>query len=185
MTIEMAGKNRIIVLLSEADLKSYHTDFSALGTSNMHGRHLINEVLSLAQKKTGISFSNKKITIEALSCRFGCMMIITVSKKRRLYRILRREEKSVCFVFADEYGVLCCLGLLYLSGMEKQRCSLYRENSRLILVLPLNKKSRRIIPLVQLFASECSSGCGKLTEQADTVFADNAVSVAGRLIFGQ
>lgn len=177
LTIDMAGRNKIIVILSKNDLENYNVAKSDFEVPDMHSRKMLNDILRRAEYETGVDLAGKRLKIDALAFRSGCMMIITISENRRIFRIIRRSGCKRRYVVPGLCAAMCCLGLLYLAGMGKIYCSLFKNGDEYIVEIPDNKKYDSVMDLVALFAT------GKRAPAGIPVFIGNAVSSAGKLIF--
>ena len=115
MKIEQIDRTRILISLGEADLKNYSVTFESLSLSEEHSRQVLRELLHTASSRTGISFHNKRIVIEALKYEHGCLLLLTLSSrsgKKKRYR-LRFHHSLYLFRFECAEHLLSCIAALY------------------------------------------------------------------------
>lgn len=115
MNIEQIDTSRIIISLADKDMEHYSVSFETLNLDEFHSREVLKELLYYASVKTGISFKNKKILIEAMQYEHGCLLLITVSdknKKRKIYRI-KSYTDSYIFTFGSVEDFLSCIQAVY------------------------------------------------------------------------
>ena len=183
MIIEKLSDSRIIVMLSENDMGRFRTDHESCGTSDGHGRMLLNEILRKAEGKSGISFSGKKLTISAYGFGGIMILIIDIRRRRRTYRfIICPRVRFYCF--DSSRRLFCFLGLMYLSGEAETPSSLFYDGRMWYFCFEDNKKSGSFLPLLKLFSS-CAMPSGRFPEpDAVPVYIGSAIRDAGGLIFG-
>ena len=102
MTIEQIDSSKVMILLGCKDMKDFSLEYSTLGFSDPHSRRILSRLLKLACTKTGISVNNKKMYVEALPHKSGCLILLTLTDKssRRVYKI-KKSDKSYCCIFSD------------------------------------------------------------------------------------
>lgn len=102
MTIEQIDPSKVLIVLGSDDMKDFSLEYSTLSFSDPHSRRILSRLLTLACSKTGMSIDNKKMLVEALPHKSGCLILLTLSpkQKRRLYRV-KRSDKKLCCVFED------------------------------------------------------------------------------------
>ena len=100
MTIEQLDGERVLILLGSGDMKDFALEYDTLSFSDTHSRKILSRLLTLACLKTGLSCADKKMLVEAVPQDGGCIILLTLKPKRRLYRIKRRQ-KCVCAVTDD------------------------------------------------------------------------------------
>ena len=106
MTIEQIDSGKVMILLKNSDMKDFALEYSSLSFSDPHSRRILTRLLSLACSKTGVSAKNKKMFVEALPHKNGCLILLTrKEKKRRVYRI-KRSKRMLCCIFDDAEALL-------------------------------------------------------------------------------
>ena len=134
MNIERIDTARILVLLGEKDLEEYEITFESLTFSEMHSKEVLTDIIRSASEKAGIDFRNKKIVIEALKYDKGCMLLLTLSKKRKIYRV-RYYSKTYIFKFDSAESFLSCIKAVYRLKEEKMMSSAFLYNGMYYLVI--------------------------------------------------
>ena len=97
VTIEQLDGERVLILLGSSDMKDFALEYDTLSFSDSHSRKILSRLLTLACLKTGLSCADKKMLVEAVPQDGGCVILLTLKPKRRLYRVKRRQ-KCVCAV---------------------------------------------------------------------------------------
>ena len=102
MTIEQIDSSKVMILLGCDDMKDFSLEYDTLGFSDPHSRRILSRLLKLACNKTGMSVNNKRMYVEALPHKSGCLILLTLTDKikRRVYRI-KKSDKSCCCIFRD------------------------------------------------------------------------------------
>ena len=135
MTIEQLDDKRIIISLGNQELEQYAVTFESLNTTEKHSRALLKELLQKVSRQTGICLQNKRVMIEALQYAHGCLLLLTVTdKKRRLWRI-RYHRQTEVFSFSELNCLLDCIKALYRMQPGKLDSAVYRCGTVYYLVL--------------------------------------------------
>ncbi|MBQ5348038.1 MAG: adaptor protein MecA [Ruminococcus sp.] len=102
MKIEQIDSSKVMILLGCDDMKDFSLEYETLGFTDPHSRRILSRLLKLACTKTGMSVNNKRMYVEALPHKSGCLILLTLTEKRsrRIYRI-KKSDKSCCCVFDD------------------------------------------------------------------------------------
>ena len=109
MTIEQIDSGKVLIMLKNSDMKDFSLEYGTMGFDDPHSRRILSRLLSLACSKTGLNARNKKMVVEALPHKSGCLILLTLKeKKRRVYRI-KRSDKLFCCVFDDAEALLSAL----------------------------------------------------------------------------
>lgn len=110
MNIEQLDSTRILISLSESELAGQSLTYSTLNTHTEEGRSFIGKLLADAEKKTGIPLRGKRVLIEAMRYKSGCLLLMTVHTKRagRRFRI-RSRSGTYTFRFESADDLLECL----------------------------------------------------------------------------
>ncbi|MBR2108572.1 MAG: adaptor protein MecA [Ruminococcus sp.] len=102
MTIEQIDPSKVMIVLGNNDMKDFSLEYNTLSFSDPHSRKILSRLLTLACSKTGMSIDNKKMIVEALPHKSGCLILLTLKPKtkRRAYRI-KKADKYLCCIFPD------------------------------------------------------------------------------------
>lgn len=102
MTIEQIDPSKVMIVLGSNDMKDFSLEYNTLSFSDPHSRKILSRLLTLACSKTGMSIDNKKMLVEALPHKSGCLILLTLKPKtkRRVYRV-KKPEKCLCCIFSD------------------------------------------------------------------------------------
>ncbi len=100
MTIEQIDTSKVMIVLGSNDMKDFSLEYSTLSFSDPHSRKILSRLLTLACSKTGMNIENKKMLVEALPHKSGCLILLTLKpkRKRRVYRV-KKPNKSLCCIF--------------------------------------------------------------------------------------
>ena len=102
MTIEQIDPSKVMIVLGNNDMKDFSLEYNTLSFSDPHSRKILSRLLTLACSKTGMSIDNKKMLVEALPHKSGCLILLTLKPKtkRRAFRI-KKPDRYLCCIFAD------------------------------------------------------------------------------------
>lgn len=185
MNIEQIDAERILISLSDEDMESYSVTFESLSLAEIHSRTVLKELLNHASVKTGISFTDKRIVIEALKYEHGCILLLTVlkkSQKRKIYRIKSCMESYV-FGFENAENFLACIKALYALSGGRLTSSAYFFNDKYYLIIGCTSILRsRYINTISEFSSyknRSSALSAILHEHASPVALINAIEKIG------
>ena len=182
MNIEKIDTSRILVSLCANDMEKYAITFESLNFSETHSRTVLKEIMAYASQRTGVDFDKKRIIIEALKYENGCLLLITLSARKRIYRA-RYYENSYIFTFDSAENFLSCLKTLYRLKKDTFLSSAYLYKDEYYLVI---KSSSR---LKAKYINTISEFCGNrkrnsllnefLSEHARILKLNNAVQSIG------
>ena len=134
MTVERIDTERILILLCEQDFEKYEITFEGLNFFETHSKAVLTDIIKSASKSAGIDFRDKKIFIEALQYDKGCMLLLTLSKKRKIYRV-RYYSKTYIFQFNSAESFLSCIKAAYRLNGDKFISSAFLYDNRYYLVI--------------------------------------------------
>ncbi len=185
MNIEQIDSTRILISLCDKDMESYSVTFDSLGLTELHSRKVIRELMYRASLRTGISFKNKRVLIEALKYEHGCLLLLTISdkqKRRKIYKI-KYYNDSYIFVFDDVESLLACIKALYGINGNKYSSSVYLYNNKYYLVInsasALKGRYKNTISEFCIKQFRGSAYTAFLLEHAKLLSEKNAVEVIG------
>lgn len=100
MTIEQIDSGKVMIVLGSNDMKDFLLEYSTLSFKDPHSRKILSRLLTLACSKTGLNIDNKKMLVEALPHKSGCLILLTLKPKtkRRVYRV-KKPDKCMCCIF--------------------------------------------------------------------------------------
>ncbi len=99
MTIEQIDTGKVMIVLGSSDMKDFSLEYKTLSFSDPHSRKILSRLLTLACTKTGLSIENKKMLVEALPHKSGCLILLTLKPKTRSGFTGSRSPKNACVVF--------------------------------------------------------------------------------------
>ena len=137
MTIEMLNKGTILVLMAQDDMQRYALNFDDSSTPE----HGLKKLLYMIGEECGIDNRGKSFLIEALPSRDGCLLIISVRRVRKVYRIKRSDKRTLC-VF-DSADML--LDWLLLGECIGSTVYIYRQKYVLIPSITATKRTLAIL----------------------------------------
>lgn len=102
MTIEQIDASKVMILLGKGDMKDFLLEYETLSFSDPHSRRILSRLLKLACTKTGLDTTGKKMLVEALPHKSGCLILLTLTPKRKkqVYKV-KQSDNSLCCVFDD------------------------------------------------------------------------------------
>ena len=140
MNIEKIDTSRILISLCARDMERYEVTFESLNFSEAHSKRVLKEIMAYASEKTGVNFDNKRIMIEALKYESGCLLLLTLSARKKIYRA-RYYDNSCIFTFGSAENFLSCLRALYHLKKDVFFSTAYLYKDRYYLVI---KSSSRL-----------------------------------------
>ncbi len=189
MTIEKIDSERILIALCDEDMKSFSLEFESMTLTNPYVRETLKSLLSFASVETGISVYNKKMLIEAIPYKNGCLLLITLKAKehkRKVYRI--KEIRPLIFCFDDVESLLRCICELYKRHDRKIRSDAYKLFDKYILTIrPYSRVSQYYTDIIGEFGERISGGAltfSRICEYGNVIVKDNAVEIIGSSISG-
>ncbi len=185
MKIEQIDNSRILISLCDKELQKLSVTFESLDLSENHSRSVIKEIINNASSQTGIDFSNKKILIEALKYEHGCLFLITLSKKRKVYHI-KFYTNSYIFIFNSAENLLSCIKALYNMQNDKFFSSVFLYNQNYYLVIrsssPLKPKYSNTIKEFCFSSKHNGLFNSFLLEHGKLLHSNNAIQNIGKYI---
>lgn len=145
MNIEKIDTSRILISLCAGDMERYAVTFESLNFSETHSKRVLKEIMAYAAEKTGVDFDNKRIVIEALKYENGCLLLLTLSARKKIYRA-RYYDNSYIFTFSSAENFLSCLKALYRLKKDTFLSSayLYKDEYYLVIESPSRLKAKYI-----------------------------------------
>ena len=173
MTIEQLGESRVLIVLKSEDMRDFELDYGTLGFSDAHSRRILSRLLTLACTKTGMKTEGRRMLVEALPHRSGCLILLTLTEneRKKRYRI-KKKPGRICCAFDSADGLLAAAEAL--GGRVLPPNRLYGMNGRFYLVIngsPVPKKTLAVL------AEFCDARICSPTAAA-------AIEEKGRLIAG-
>lgn len=153
MKIEKIDHNRILIILSDDELSDFGLKSSDLGKGDMKEKRFLNNMLGLAEIKTGISIRGQHIVLENKPFAGGCMLLIKVRRRTGLKFKLYKPAGIFLFLFDDPRRLFSCAALLDKADIHLSS-RLFRREDGYILFLPKNKRSRSVLTYLDLFGVE-------------------------------
>ena len=183
MKIEQIDNSRILISLCDKELQKFSVTFESLDFSESHSRSVIREIIQNASAQTGIDMSNKKILIEALKYEHGCILLLTLSKKRKTYHV-KFYGNSDIFIFNSAESLLSCIKALYNIQNDKFFSSVFLYNQNYYLVIksssPLKSKYSHTIREFCISSKHNSLFNSFLLEHGKILISNNAVQHIGK-----
>lgn len=188
MNIQQLDQKRILISLCEQDLERCGVTFENLSLSEPHSGKVLRLLLVRAALSTGTSLINKHVTIEAMKHDRGCLLLLTLSEKRKRGRIFKvnRLRDVLTFVFCDVESFLRCVSALNKLGEKRTVSSAFLCSGKYYLVLssPSAIKSR-VVNTAMEFSSRNIEGrafASHLCEHGSILSAGHAIEVIGGII---
>lgn len=192
MTIERIDDKRLIIALSEEDVKELSIVFENLNLDDKLLKNFITQVISLAGEKTGFPIENRKMIIEFLKQNGGYVIFVTflsskIGHERKVYKI-KKNLRPMAFVFNDVENLINAVRRVDKSILLNLKSSLveYKDFYFLILfpktILP---KSLRFI--LSEYGNLYGSGFirnAKLCERGYTIIQNNAIETIFKYFTG-
>lgn len=191
MTIERIDDKRLIIALSEEDVKELSMVFEKLDLENKLFQSFITQLISLAEKKTGFPIENRKMVIEFLAQNGGYVIFITllsskIGHERKVYKI-KNDPRPMIFIFKDIENLINAIRRIDKSILSNLKSNLveYKDFYFLILfpktILP---KSLRFI--FNEYGRPYGNGfikTAKLCERGYTIIQNNAIETIFKFFY--
>ena len=158
MTIEQLSGVRLVISLSQEDMKGFALDYSNIYFEDEIFKKVLKRLIRLAQERITISIKNKTLFVEAIERFGGCLLVITVLPKHgssgRKYR-LKHSGSPIMFYFDSADALTDCMAQLYKNGFRLLRGEVFSTGSSYgFIVRPCQSRIDRAFGLL----SEYSSG---------------------------
>lgn len=115
MKIEKLDDMRLIISLTEKDMKAFKIDNQNFDWSNDSSKSVIDKLLSDAKEQTGFVVDKHRLMIEFFPNGAGCVIMFTLlskgSKKRKIYKIKGSGEPFI-YYFVTLEDLFCALNQL-------------------------------------------------------------------------
>lgn len=164
MKIEKLDNLRLIVSLTDEDMKAFKIDNQEFNWPDSHSKSAINDLLSIAKEETGFFSINNKLMIEFFPKSIGCVILFTLLgksiKKRRIYKIKGSGEPFI-YCFKDLEDLLCALKQLVLFPNHISESYVIHYNKKYFMIL---YTKIGLIPASSIILSEYGNlyGYGKI-----------------------
>ena len=151
MTIEQIDPSKVMIVLGSNDMKDFSLEYNTLSFKDPHSRKILSRLLTLACSKTGMNVDNKKMLVEALPHKSGCLILLTLKPKtkRRVYRV-KKPNRCLCCIFFDVEKLICASVALYSKLPENM---IYNYNDKYYLLIEDNIALRVLAQLEEF--SDC------------------------------
>lgn len=151
MTIEQIDKSKVMILLGTEDMRDFSLEYETLSFSDPHSRRILNRLLKLACTKTGVDTLGKKMYVEALPHKSGCLILLTLMPKRekRIYKVKKCDRKLCCVFESVEALIQACTAL---RGLYLPRNSVYFMDDRYYLLVENRPMSVYVLAILEEFS---------------------------------
>ena len=184
MNIEQIDNSRIIISLGNKDMENFSITFENLNLSDMHSRKVLKEILFYASSKTGISFKDKKVFIEAMQYENGCILLLTLKIKKRKIYYIKNYSDSYIFAFDCVDSFLNCIKAIYNMNGNRYFSSAFVDNNIYYLAIqPTSILKDKYIKTISEFSTGTKKGkinLEILKEHANMILSKNAVETIGK-----
>ncbi|MDO5124433.1 MAG: adaptor protein MecA [Eubacteriales bacterium] len=149
MDFRRLDDRKILITLEKQDMEDFSLSFQSLNITDDRQRNTLLRILQLAMQKSGVSFEDKFLTVEALPYLGGCLLLVTFSektKKPKTYRVKRGKTLPyVKFLSVDD--LLDCGALLNSEDETLMKNSLWLsgENYFLLMDYPYLSKRQKLL----------------------------------------
>ncbi len=185
MTIEQIDSSKVLITLCSDDMDDYRLKYDTIGFENPHSRKILKRLLNLACAKTGLSAQNKRLLMETLPCKSGCIILVTFMEKQKTpkkYRIKGHGE-NYCYCFAELEELIKAVTLIYSQSLCVPSASTYLYGAKYYLVFepyPLPIQAKRILSEYGRQKRFGRAFAASLKEAAHTVCPRNSVRLMGK-----
>ncbi len=182
MDIEQLSKERLLITLSSEDMADFKVSFDSLSMENLQERKVLLRLLQLAERKSGVSYKDKTVLVEALPFVGGCALLVTLSskeKERKTYRV-KRYEKFPAVKFLNAENMLSAAESL--KGKMIHRNSLWLSNGEYYLIMDYPVISREITMLLSQYGrilNLTSVALSRIKERGKALCKDDAMRLIG------
>ena len=175
MNIEQINDKKVILSLTNEDMKKLNMDIDTISIGKKHSRDI------------GLSFKNKRIIIEALKYNGGCILLISTHEKnkRKTYRMMRFQSERI-FVFDELQSMLTCIRELYRIVDTEIKSSIYYDgNNYYLLLYGFSVFKTKYTKTIQEWSIRNCSGeyfSYKLGEHGNLLWKENALQHIGQYL---
>ena len=184
--MDRIDETRLLVSLTGEDMKAFDLEYDQFLWTDKHSKIVVRNLLDIAKKETGFYFEGKKLMIEVIPKASGCVLLFTLldkeEKKRKVYKIKRKEEPSI-YVFSDIENVLLTLERLTAIKNHVLKNALIQYGNKYFMVI---YTEYGLIPQVASVLGEygdfCANGkivAAKLFECGNVIEENNAIDIIG------
>ncbi len=180
MTITQLSDCRVLINLCHDDMKSFELSFDNIGFCDPHSKKILSRLTSLALTSSGLSTKNKTILLEALQSNDGCMILVSLSDKKRerkKYKIKRITEYP-CYRFDSSENLLCAIEKLYCSDIffYNNSAYYYKDHYYLVFDYPIvSQKAKKILAEYSNLSQGTKLFVARLNESAKKLSDGNAI----------
>lgn len=166
MTIEQIDSSKVMILLGCEDMKDFSLEYKTLGFKDPHSRRILSRLLKLACNKTGMSVNNKRMYVEALPHKSGCLILLTLTEKssRRIYKI-KKSDKNYCCIFDSAESLI--RASIALKKFAVPKGEVYLDNNKYYLIIDTMPLSLYLMSALEEFSDAyvCSkTACARIKE---------------------
>ena len=189
MILEKIDDTRLLIALSDEDMKSMDLSFKKLNWTDDTSRKVIKKLLYRAKKETGFSTDDNKLMIEAIPQSNGCFVLVTLLAQkshdnlpRKFYKI-KRDFKPFIFSFKNSEHLLCAIERIYKlqDKFLKNKIIFFKDQYFLILYLRgfISSRISAILSEYSVLAGKDPVTAAKIDECGELI-ADDAINQIGK-----
>lgn len=171
MTIEQIDSSKVMILLGCDDMKDFSLEYDTLGFTDPHSRRILSRLLKLACTKTGMSANNKRMYVEALPHKSGCLILLTLTdrRSRRIYKIKKSDKSYICIFDNAEALIRASVAL---KNHSSPKGIVYLNNGKYYLIINTMPLSLYIMSALAEYcdAYVCSkTACARIEENGKLI----------------
>lgn len=184
MTVSRLSGDRVLITLCHREMDDFSLDYKKLSISDDHARRVLLRITQVACRRSGISVSGNRLSIEAMLMGEDCYLLVTVVKKRpaHTYR-LKRGSYSVCWKAGSAENLMGAVGALNRRHLYCPKSAVYSLDGEFYLIFDtvLPEAFRRVL---SEFAQKSGGRitAARIREYGKPICEHNAVAQIGRYI---
>lgn len=133
LTVSKLDESRVLIVLGEVDMSRLSLEAESFDFRDTRQRDAILSLTKNACAGSGIETDGRRMNIEALSLGQSFYLLVTVSRRQRVYR--RKRDGGLCCSFENAGDLQEASLRLCRAGLCCEKASVYRLGSRYYLLL--------------------------------------------------
>lgn len=194
MILEKIDETRLLIALSDEDMKSLDISFKELDWTDDYSRKVIKKLLHRAKNETGFSTDENKLMIEAIPQLNGCFVLVTLLAQkshdnipRKFYKI-KNNSRPFIFSFKNSENLICAVERLYNLQNKFIENKIIKYKNQYFFILYLNGFiSSRLLAILSEYGVLIGKDlvtAAKINERGKIIAENNAINQLGQYLIG-
>ncbi|MDR1013359.1 MAG: adaptor protein MecA [Lactobacillales bacterium] len=187
MILECISKRKLLIALSNEEMKKFDLTFKQSNWNNNYVHNIIRKMLLVAMDKTGFNAANHDVIIEAMPRDEGCVMVVTLLANnkyhKKLYKIKDRTEPLI-FAFDTLEDLLNLVERIYKLNINVDHNQIIQENNAYYIIIYAKQSiNKKILPIICEYGRLHGKGfveSARYNEKGKTIIIDDAINTLGK-----